>query len=186
MIALPHFDEVREDEGGGDYGDIMGFDLRGHHDSDVVDLFLATVVEDEYEIDPGPGGWDVTHEWRHTIPNREGGGRYYYAASGGRGWTPVTRIAEPPHGRAWCINHPFEPYSMAVPATSVLDGEALIAKHAIDPDDPDPRRVVESACGASQPGYINLCRACAKSFREREAAARKAALADFYSKQEAS
>lgn len=172
-----------------DGGEVFAIDLAGHgHDLDVVELFLHTegtsVVYDESD-DATPRCWEVSEVWRRSIPmhdeEHEGSSAYHYQGYAQRGATPVTHIeyADPP--RRWCINHIDRPGGVGVPASSVIDGEATVARElARAAKEIDPRVTVEAPTDRRQrpylnPGYIYLCRECSNAFFERERAARAAA-----------
>ena len=164
---LPDFDEVREWDGD-DFGNLMAFDLRGHHDFDVVERFLLIEATDGLDLTEG---WDVSHGYRHCSPQ----GLYTYATTGGRGWTPVTHLEINNGAVMWCINHPWEPWASGFPAENIVDGAALVAANLPDPQDPDPRLVVASY--RTGEGYVYMCHSCARSFGERLQADRWAAQA---------
>lgn len=183
-VVLPAFDEVRELEEDG-VGDVMGYDLRGHHGPDVVDLFLAYELAYGLDDEDAPvGGWDVALVWRHTVPIRSTGGwRYLYSTGPGAGWTPVTQLVKAWPTRHWCINHPYEPGGTGFPASMLVDGEQTVTENLPDPDAIDPHPVVEAPTKYSTTGYVYMCRECSRSFSERYNAAQAEALAAYYAEQ---
>lgn len=192
--SLPAYTVSYDLDGGGG----VAIDLVGHgHDLDVVERFLHTegveVVFDD-SGDATPRCWEISEVWRRTIPmhdeEHEGLSAYHYQGHSQRGATPVTHLEPTDPPRHWCINHRDRPSRASVPASSVVDGEATVARElARATQEIDPRSTVDApterlgAWRSSRthldPGYIHLCWGCSSAFFERERVARAAAEAEY-------
>lgn len=180
MFDIPPFNEVREVDGDGEVGGLIGFHLTGHgHHPDVVDWFLNTEAADYLDYDDeSPTEWEITETWVRTVPLGRTGAYQYVYSGPGRGARAITVIEHPWGLRYWCINHPDERAMTGIPASRVIDGEQVVADRlAALAADIDPRPDVQASYGYGDSGYIYMCRDCSVAFSERERVARIAAQA---------
>lgn len=179
----PEYDEVREDYDG-ELGNLMGWDLHGHLPFEDVDLFLAVMDWDYGDTDPS-GDFEVEHLWRCTVPAHDLEGNeiddywsYDYSTEESEGRIPVTRVWSSWITRYWCINHPMEPYNVGVPASSIVDGEAIVDAQLLAQEDLLEAHPVVSRL-SNGPGYIHFCRDCYNDYDARLRAARAEALKQY-------
>lgn len=179
------FDPVYEaDEN--DLGDLLGFDLHGHHDPDTVDSWLQGLNLDEFGWDsPTPvGGFDARQVWRRKVP-RHDFFVYAYQDHPGRGASPVTQLLLWNQWGFWCFQHPFEPATVGMPASQIIDGEQLVAGLVAAQDGLVEPRPVAALPRHHGPGYLYMCRDCGDDHSARIRAAQAAALANLSAQKEA-
>jgi hypothetical protein len=154
------FDEVLEDDGAGGFDGLMGYNVKGHLDPDDIEIFLQTVIAQEFWSgeetynEPPPRGWDVSFMYVRKVP-REEGMAFIYQLSPGRGATQVTYFEINRQWEKRCAFHDDIAVT-GVPVQGAPDREKLEAKDL----------VID--------GYVYLCRPCYDDYSERLAAERAA------------
>ncbi|UYM26627.1 hypothetical protein SEA_BAUER_78 [Arthrobacter phage Bauer] len=157
------YDEIYEDDGGGDLGCLIGFNIHGHIDFQQVEEFLATEAAEWFDDENAPErGFDAEHLWVRKVP-REYGWSFQYQAAPGRGAKAVTRLQVETTWEKRCYRHPFEVASTGFHETAFIDGAGK----------GDDRQ------------FIYYCRPCADRIRGEQEAARKEALAQYYAEKAA-
>ncbi|MBK7822839.1 MAG: hypothetical protein IPJ61_17700 [Tessaracoccus sp.] len=174
MHDLPDFTPGYEVD---DYGDITGellaINIHGHGiDLDLIEQLLDYERDDLYDPDDA-GAWSVREDWLRVVPMRDGM-RHVYGPPG-RGARPVTVVESWHQWPYWCLNHPYEPAKIGIPAGQIVDGEAIVAARLAElAEQDDPRPDVEDS---RMGGYIYMCRDCADDVHERLRTARREAVA---------
>jgi len=158
------YDEIYEDDGAGELGSIIGFNIHGHIDFQQVEEFLADVAAEWFYEDNAPDrGFDVEHLWVRKVP-REYGSHYQYQSKPGRGAKAVTRLQVETTWDERCYKHPFEVATSGFHESAFIDGEGK----------------------GNDRQYIYYCRECSDRIRAEQDAARKEAMDRYYAEQAAS
>jgi hypothetical protein len=147
------YDEVLEDDGAGGFDGIMGYNVKGHLDEADVEIFLQTVIAEEFWSgedtynEPPSRGWDVSFVYVRKVP-REEGMAFFYQNNPGRGASKVTYFEINRQWEKRCAFHD-EIARTGVPVANAVDREELEARDL----------VID--------GYVYLCKACYDSYSAR-------------------
>lgn len=164
-----------------DNGVVLAVDVDGHgHDLETIETLLD--LEDPTGELHEPTGWEITEEWRRTVPLRGehlGDMAHHYQAGPGAGAKAVTHVALVVPTHHWCVNHRDRPSSVGIPAERVVDGAQILARESARADgEVDPRRTVDVRERPKVPspydtctGWVYPCKECSTSFFARERAA---------------
>jgi hypothetical protein len=154
-MSAPSFtyEKVREDDGSGDLGAVMGFNVSGHLDDRDIEVFLAGEVSSEWFDEGTPRGFDVSHCWVRKVP-RDFGHAFQYQDHAGPGAKAVTYFVVETTWEKRCWQHPFDVAHCGVHKETLIGCDDI----------------------ADAQGYVYMCRPCSKSYDERLALARAAAL----------
>ena len=182
---MPAYEGIHEVDFDGEFGNLMGFHLRGHgHDPDDIDRYLDELAYENGYDEQFPVEWEVREDWVRKVPVRPAGGhRFVYTGKPARGAAAVTVIERPWGWEHWCVHHPLERAMTGIPVGRISDGEAFVARRLAElADEIDPRRDVDDRNG----GTVYYCRPCARDFDARWQAAITTARAEALAGREAS
>lgn len=156
-MSIEAIDDIYECDGDGVGGSRMGWLLYGAEVTpEDVETFINTDEDvldaTHHEFGNHVGDFEAIECYVRKVPTRDGGWRYAYTGTPGRGARKCVRVEFHSSWGHWCVNHIYEPASTGIPVEQVED---------------TPWPMVSR-------GYVHLCRPCATSFRERMDAARAA------------